>query len=311
MTTVSRRFFYLCVALLLLFFTGCISECAIEKTSESIAATSVSSVSQRMTNRDQVITRLRDGLRERSAAISVTFTDEHDVTGELDHLVLDLMDDALAETENPAEGDYIRYQYGGYRYSFSCEKESAGEENQGETYHYAIRIVPTYYSYLTWEEQVDSYVAAYLESCSFRSDTPAIEKIKTIYHDLCANVTYDKVHAKNPYATVCHTAYAAFFRHTATCQGYCTALYRLLREAGVSCRIVTGEAAEESLHAWVIAEADDKWYLLDPTWDAKSQGGYRFFMIGTDEDAGRHIPGKAFREEAFQTAHPMSDTSCP
>ena len=143
----------------------------------------------------------------------------------------------------------------------------------------------------------------------FDEDTPVLTKIETIYGYLCETVTYDKVRAKNPYNTERHTAYYALCKHAATCQGFCTALYRLLREAGVNCRIVTGEAENEALHAWVIAEENGLYYLLDPTWDAGNEDGYRYFMIGTKEDNGTHTPGEAFCSPAFQEAYPMAEES--
>lgn len=268
-------------------------------------------VGSRIANREEIILQLRDGLHGRAGAITIRFTDSANILDECEDMVRTFMEEALAETEHPAEGDYIRYQCGGYTYK--CSYEAHGipdgakkEDGADARYDYTIRIVPEYDSYLAWEEQVDVRVGELMADFAFDDATTDVQKIRTIYDHICKNVTYDKVHAKNPYHTKRHTAYAALFQKTATCQGFCTALYRLLREAGIECRIVTGKAEDEALHAWVIANADGAYYLLDPSWDADSKDAYRYFLIGMEEDAGRHVPGAAFTTESFTKRYPLA-----
>ena len=113
------------------------------------------------------------------------------------------------------------------------------------------------------------------------------------------------MHQKHPAYHLCSTAYAALVQRTATCQGYCVALYRLLRETGVNCRIVTGRAGEEELHAWVIAEVDGLYYHLDPTWDAGAEE-YRCFLVGKNDFAD-HVPAERFAVRGFSEKHPVSE----
>ena len=85
-------------------------------------------------------------------------------------------------------------------------------------------------------------------------------------------------------------------------------LYRLLRESGIDCRIVTGSAGEESLHAWVIAKVGNEWYHLDPTWDAGADdpSGFRYFLVGT-ESFQDHVPGEKFTTVEFCSAYPLAE----
>ena len=253
----------------------------------------------RISNSGEVIASIREGLHSHAGTITVSFDYSSDIYGELNEAVGEWVEAALGETDAPAEGDYIRYQYGGYTYESSY---SAG----GGQWHYTVEIVPDYYTYLTQEEAVTAAVEDLLGQFAFDSDASEYEKLRVIYDWLCRNVSYDKVHRKNPYSHLKSTAYAALVRRSATCQGYCTALYRLLRESGVDCRIVTGSAGGE-FHAWVIASVDGIYYNLDPTWDA-GQEEYRYFLQGS-AGFGGHLPDERFLHSGFTALYPVSEES--
>ena len=260
-------------------------------------------LSQRITNMEEIIASVRQGLRGHARSITITFDYGSDIFEELNGVIGAWMEEALAETDAPDEGDYLRYQSGGYTYNSSYTIEDG-------RWRYTVRLTPDYYTYLSQEEQVTQAVEEILDDMAFRRSTSDYEKIRAIYDYLCANVAYDKVHQKNPYSHLKSTAYAALIQHTATCQGYCTALYRLLRESGIECRIVTGTASGEEgveKHAWVIAALDGQYYNLDPTWDAGSEE-YRFFLLGERAFAD-HLRGEEFETEAFRTRYPMAETS--
>ena len=258
------------------------------------------SLSGRIRNSAEMIAGIRKGLREHSAAITVSFDCGSDVFADLNDVIGNWMEAAQAETDSPVEGDYIRYQLGGYVYNSTSRQEDG-------RWYYRVRIEPTYYHYLSQEEETDRAVSSIRRKFFFMPWTSREKKIRKIYDYLCENVSYDKVHRKNPYYHKCSTAYAALVQGTASCQGYCTALYRLLREEEIPCRIVTGTAEGEVLHAWVIVQLREKWYLLDPTWDAGAEE-YRFYLAGTagTED---HVPGERFRTESFLEEHPMAETA--
>ena len=62
------------------------------------------------------------------------------------------------------------------------------------------------------------------------------------------------------------TAYSALFEGTTVCQGYSLLYYKLLTEAGVQCRFITGSANGED-HGWNLVKIGDAWYNVDVTWD--------------------------------------------
>lgn len=255
------------------------------------------SLSARIPNNEQVVAAIRTGLREHSRQITVRFSCRDDVSAQLNALVGEWMEAALQETDDPAEGDYIRYQYGGYTVTGRCEPVDG-------QYHCTAEIVPRYYTYLVEEQAVTERLEEILSDFDFDGDSTDLEKIETIYRYLCGSVRYDKVHRKHPTATKRSTAYSALIWHSATCQGYCTALYRMLRTAGVNTRIVTGTAAGEEFHAWNIVELDGLWYVLDATWDAGRED-FGYFLRGTD-GLDDHVPGPAFTTPAFRRAYPMA-----
>lgn len=256
------------------------------------------SLEGKIRNSAQIISQIREGLRVHSAAITVSFDYGSDIFPELNSVIETWMEAALAETDAADEGDYLRYQMGGYTYRSTSTRT-------GGRWQYSVRITPSYYCYLAQEEKAGEAVRRIRRSFHFFPWTSREKKIAVIYAYLCGSVHYDHVHRKNPYYHTCSTAYAALVQGTATCQGYCTALYRLLREEGIACRIVTGTAGEEELHAWLLAELDGAWYLLDPTWDAGREE-YGYFLLGKEESAD-HLPGSDFLTEDFLQRYPMAE----
>jgi hypothetical protein len=62
------------------------------------------------------------------------------------------------------------------------------------------------------------------------------------------------------------SAYGALYNGKAVCQGFSQLFYRLAKEAGISCRIISGMDTDGG-HAWNIAAIDGVYYLCDSTWD--------------------------------------------
>ena len=338
--------------ILLLFLASGLTACRTEQqetTAVSLAALPSEEedagglfLSGRIRNETEVIRGIRKGLHDNAAEITVSFRYGEDIFTELNAVIEAWMEAALSETEDPAEGDYIRYQYGGYTWKSSRDRLDDG-------YLYTVEITPGYYSYRKWEDAVTEETDRILrslfreEACReaeygiqpaasaelqtggqaagpaelqpgrLAAELPEAERIRRIYDYICSTVTYDAVHGKNPYDHRKSTAYWALIEHTAACQGYCTAMYRLLREAGVNCRIVTGTAGNdagehpEELHAWVIAEADGRYYNLDPTWYSGHEE-YRWFLKG-ETDFPEHVREERFLREPFLSGYPMAETA--
>lgn len=288
------------------------------------------SLGGKIRNSSRMIREIRKGLKAHSSAITVSFSYGSDLFADLNKVIEEWMDAAQAETGVPDEGDYIRYQLGGYTYKSTSEQKE-------DRWYYKVRIEPSYYTFFSEEKEVTAQVRKIRRKFHFWPWTARAVKIEAIYDYMCKNVRYDKVHRKNPYYHKRSTAYGALVQKTATCQGYCTAMYRLLQEEKIPCRIVTGTAGDEELHAWLIVELYGLWYLLDPTWDA-GQEEYRYLLTGTDAfaDGGQvcqsgsektdvsgkdvqtvenrswekalvpHLAGSGFLTQEFLRNHPMA-----
>lgn len=181
---------------------------------------------------------------------------------------------ACEETGKGNEGDYLRYSIK----SYLCGIRTTESE-------YMINFTIEYGT--TAEEE-----AALTEKISEINDYLALdtltdyEKIRTIYKYAVSNIRYSE-NIKDPYA---YTAYSAVFNGHAVCQGITQLLYRLYNDAGISCRIIAGLSRDLNIeanngnHVWLIVKLDDKYYLLDPTWDTRLGGQYfRYFMKGTGD----------------------------
>ena len=174
-------------------------------------------LSQKIGNCQEVVDGIRQGLKHHAKTITITFDYGSDMFEELNQVVGDWVEAAMAETDDPAEGDYLRYQYGGYTYSCSYTLD--------DRWHYTVTLTPDYYCFLSQEQQASDQADALMKEFGFWPWTTQVRRIETIYDYLCSTVRYDKVHGKNPYYHTCSTAYAALVQNNATCQGYCVSLY--------------------------------------------------------------------------------------
>ena len=172
---------------------------------------------------------------------------------------------AIAHTGRPTEGDYLRYEYGGYNAGGSIEYS-------GGRYVCLFNYTLLHYTTAEQEEELTSVVNDILSDLALDGKDD-YEKLQAIYGYLCDNVKYggsDKVR---------FTAYAALINKRAVCQGYSTAFYRLCLEAGIDTRIIS---CVNMNHAWSIAELDGQYYAFDATWDTgAAPDNYRFFLRGS------------------------------
>ncbi len=209
---------------------------------------------------------------------------------------------AMAETDNPKEGDYLTFQYGGWQGSYSGKV-------QGGIYYLTVTYTISYYTTLEQEQEMDAAVARVLEEIGITGKISNYEKVCKIYDYICSHVTYDYTNLVVEDYKLKYTAYAALINGTSVCQGYANLFYRLAKEAGLSTRIVRGwQTSTNDGHAWNIVKLGDQYYNLDATWDsAYVEAGldYAFFLKGwtTFED---HTFDADYTTEAFLTEYPMS-----
>ena len=252
-------------------------------------------------NSDAVIASIRESLRKHDRKITVSYTSHQDNMQDIKILVRELMQYAVSETENPVEGDYISYQYGGYEMTYRYEMKN-------QIYNYEIEIIPEYYTTLEQEQEVSQKVSEILKSLKFSKSTPEDEKIKKIHDYVCEHVNYDLIHQKNEHYHLKVTAYGALLYGQAVCQGYAVAMYRLLKEAGIDVRIITGMAQKpdgtEEFHAWNLVKIGEFWYHLDATWDDETDS--LDYFLKCDDSMTAHTRDEAFHTAEFYEAYPMA-----
>ncbi len=249
----------------------------------------------------QLVQTVQRSLKKHDWRIVITFQSENRHMEDISLFVQNLMDDAFAIADTPDAGDYLKYQSGGYTLAYQCEAA-------GSQYHYTVDLMPVYFTKPAQEEQVDAAVAEILELLGLREDASDYDKVKAIYDYLYATVDYDEIHKSNENYHLDCTAYNALVYHSAGCQGYSVAAYRLLREVGVDCRIVTGEAVAADgtaeFHAWNLVRIDGKYYNLDITWN-KQMKTDRYFLR-CDRSFADHVRDAEFDTAAFRAAYPMA-----
>ncbi|MDD5987437.1 MAG: transglutaminase-like domain-containing protein [Eubacteriales bacterium] len=99
---------------------------------------------------------------------------------------------------------------------------------------------------------------------------------KGSYQKIKAINGYVKSHVRYDYSRSRFQASDAYYQKKATCCGYASLMYTMLRDAGIHCRIVKNVSMN---HAWILVKSGSRWYQCDPTWDDTAQTT-RYFMKG-------------------------------
>lgn len=215
---------------------------------------------------------------------------ESTTSNDLVTLAHDLLYEAMEHTGVADEGDYIRSHYDGGRYGISYSYDS-------QWFYVTFRYYPNYSTTADQETATTAAVEALLPQLQGATD---YETVCNVYDWLTDNVTYDYANLEDDAYVLKYSAYAALVDKTAVCQGYATALYRLLLELGVECRMVSGTADNgEAIgsHAWNTVKLGSKYYLADSTWDATyAQAGYDYvyFLKGSTDFDVDHFPKVAY-----------------
>lgn len=239
---------------------------------------------------------LREQMVERQAVISFEYRTETDQDG----LMRSILNEAMAHTGDPKQGDYLLWQYGG------CSMIQSGYRRNG-VYYLTLTYEMSYYTTAEQEQLVDSKIRQLSEQLDVENARD-YEKVKAIYDYLCKNVTYDYDGLKQGDSTLIYTAYAALVDGTAVCQGYANLFYRLALELDVDARLIAGTASGGA-HAWNIVKLGGKYYNVDATWDAvyaQANMDYRYFLR-CDDTFEDHIPSAEYATTEFMCAYPKAD----
>ncbi len=265
----------------------------------SVISASASSVSYKgveyLNDDESIIAEIAKHSMKRESRFTINMYSD---TADLDSYKLaDYFDKSITHTGVPDEGDYISYQYN------NIDFEVTGVRNGSDYYINLTYIV----NYLTTEQQekaVDEKVESVLASLDLEGKSD-YEKIEAIHDWLRDNCEYDYDNLNNKEYTLKFTAYAALINGTAVCQGYANALYRLLLEAGIDCRIVTGQL-QGGEHAWNIIRLGDRYYFVDVTNDR----GHNRFLKGLDDLSSlKMVINDQFTTIGFLSEYPISRTA--
>lgn len=110
-----------------------------------------------------------------------------------------------------------------------------------------------------------------------------VETVKAIHDYLCNKLVY----SENTYA---HSAAGVFLHgQSVVCEGYAKAFKILCRQYGIESVLVVGGAWSPSkqtyeAHMWnYVKMEDNKWYLVDATWDDRKDGiSSKYFLVGSE-----------------------------
>lgn len=222
----------------------------------------------------------------------ISFAAKGSVIGNWNTWLTDVMDKAMEDTgkNSPREGDYLRWNVLMWRADMTLK-------NGILTVTYTVIYATT----LTQEAYVNQQIPAVVKKLNLTGKSE-YQKAKMIYDWVTSNVTYDYagLYADDPAA---YSAYKALARKTAVCQGYATLMYRLMRESGLSCRVISGYANGDR-HGWNIVKIGSYYYNMDATWDAGAKT-YRYFLKGSS-DFPDHAADSSYRTTAFSKLHPLS-----
>lgn len=231
---------------------------------------------------------IRGGMKNRENTIRYKYAAEGSVL--TTESLIAMMNHALIHTGNPTEGDYLKFQYAGFRATVNSD--------------YIITWTITYYTSAEQEAQMNQAVANLLASLKLTGKSN-YEKVSAIYDYVCSNVKYDYANLNDASYKLKYSGYAALINKTSVCQGYAVLMYRLLLENGIDCRIVAGESYGEE-HSWNIVKLGDRYYNVDATWDA-GYLTYKYFLK-CEGNFLNHNRNAEYTAETFGTQYLMGST---
>ncbi len=231
---------------------------------------------------------LRQCMVERRDNVQFILGDAESYTGATGFAAIKAV--TFAETDKPYEGDYLYWNYAGLEGTFDTVDEGI-----------LYTLYPTYLSTAEEEKQIDEKVASLMANeFSGWQNMSEFEIIKMVYTWITD--TYTFVGGSDR-----HSTYSGLIEYETVCQGFATSEYRLLREMGISCRVVANDS-----HGWNIVKIGDYYYNIDATWDVglREQSWSNFLLANESfEQGSMHTRGARFATDEFNEAYPMSDTN--
>lgn len=244
---------------------------------------------------------LRNAMKNRSESAGIWLITDLEAS-ESESLIKEIFDKAIEHTGDPCEGDYLKFQY----YNCNASAKYVIENGIGGIlFTYSI----SYYDTAEQEAELDEIVSNIISDLDL-DDKTDYEKAERIYDYLCDNVEYDYDNLTDEDYLLKYTAYAALADGKAVCQGYAEALYRLLLEAGIDNRVITGTAAkglgEGGSHAWNIVQMEDVYYNTDITNDSELVRK-KNFLKGSGSFNDDHVRAEEYDSDGFNDLYEMGE----
>ena len=251
-------------------------------------------------SREEAAEALREALKDREHMVTIAIYERVDEES-IKTIIGDMFSLALEHTGEPDEGDYIKYQFSDY-------KGKAETDLHWGAPVVVIRYVINYYTDAAEEKLTDKKVKEILNELDLEGQSD-YKKIKAIHDYICEHVEYDVDSAGDNKGGIEHTAYAALNGGKAVCQGYCVAMYRLLLESGVDCRIMDGTGIEsagmEGAHSWNIVSIGGVYFYVDATWDDSTES-LEYFLRNRDDFEKDHVISEEYGEDFVTDEYPVS-----
>ena len=211
-------------------------------------------------------------------------------------------EELLKETSRGDEGDYMHWDINREYPSYNSRIIKEGKKRY---YYYNFKIEYWYFTTLEQKIQVDNKVKEIIAGFGFTEQTTEYEKVKAVYDYVCSNVKY----SENLDKDIVYTAWSALFQKEAVCQGYAQLMYRMLKEAGISVRLIPGYGkGMDIMHGWNIVKIGDCYYNLDSTWDAeyKTAGKEYAYFLKSDNFL-YHTRLSDYNTDIFYSEYPMAE----
>lgn len=252
---------------------------------------------------DDFVELLYSTLVNRKADVEILYTGSNarDVEYNFDQYLLEAL--MMDKKNTTSDADYLVGLYHGYSMRYNEQsKFLSGKLVTNATFHIDFE----YHETKKQTEKVEAKVASALRSLNINKLTD-YGKVKAI-HDYIVNlISYDDTYRY-------YSAYSGIVNKSTVCNGYALLFYKMVKEAGVPCRYVTGTAVtngEISNHAWNIVKLDKKWYNVDITWDDPIGGTrvyYDYFLRGSKTFDKDHTPYDELGTQKFMNSYPISKT---
>lgn len=127
--------------------------------------------------------------------------------------------------------------------------------------------------------------------------TEPSHQLRELYSWITTNIKYDKDSAMyfNWNAGYDTKIFATLRRRKGVCENFASLFADIANRLTIPAYVVHGypswsEKNKDNSHSWVALQNNNEWYLCDPTWDAQSAGGEKYFMITPAGFIQTHIP---------------------